>query len=127
MISNLIEEIGLSNKKANETYKLYKEQKQAVDELKQQLIAELDKAGLKSAKGKKFQASIAQKLDIEVTHERSVIDWLKSDPNVEEDAYIGLKLTPFKTLAKEVLKKSGEIIPGTETVHKESLIIRGNK
>lgn len=126
-VSALIEAIGELKSASNETYKAYKEMKNTEEELKAQLAEELHMVGLKSAKGEKYSASISSRLDITVTHEHSVIEWLENTPDVESDAYIGLKLTNFKTLAMKVLKDTGEIIPGTETVSKESITIKENK
>lgn len=126
-VSALIEAIGELKSAQSETYKAYKEMQKTEAELKTQLMEELHAIGLKSAKGEKYSASISKKLDIAVTHEQSVIDWLENTPNVESDAYIGLKVTSFKPLALKVLKETGEIIPGTETVTKESLSVKENK
>lgn len=126
-ISELIEAIGVNKKRQAEAYKNYKELKEIEDIWKQELQAELEKAGLKSAKGDKYLATLSERSDIVVTHEPSVIEWLKESPNVEEDAYIGLKLVNFKQLANQVLKETGEIIPGTDRIIKESLSIKENK
>jgi len=126
-IAKLIEAIGELKSAQSETYKAYKEMQNAETELKTQLLDELHRIGLKSAKGEKYSAAVSSKMDIAVTHEQSVIDWLNNTPNVESDAYIGLKLTNFKPLALKVLKETGEIIPGTITVSKESLSIRESK
>lgn len=126
-ISELVDKIGVTKKTANDLYKQYKEYKDTEESLKEELKIQLAEAGLRSTKTKNFNASLTQKPDIQVTHEQSVMDWLKQSPNVEEDAYIGLKLTPFKGLALHILKETGEIVPGTETLTKESISIRENK
>lgn len=126
-ISELIEQIGVNKKRQAEAYKTYKDLKEIEEIWKAELMAELDKSGLKSAKGEKYMASISSRSDVIVTSESDVVEWLKNDPNVEEDAYIGLKVSTFKPLANEVLKKTGEIIPGTERVIKDSLTIKENK
>lgn len=126
-IAELIEQLGETKKLGNETYKTYKEIKQAEDDLKLELVAKLDDAGLKSAKGQKYQAVMTERTDIGITHEQSVLDWLRETPEIESDFYIGLKKTEFKTLAKAMLKETGEVIPGTELVRNESLMVRSNK
>lgn len=126
-ISNLVDEIGTINRQAADLYKQYKVLKESEDKLRQELMIELSESGLKSAKTDRFIASTSTRHDFLVENEHTVREWLTEQPDVEEDFYIGLKLTPFKTLAKEVLKKSGEIIPGTELTSKETITIKGNK
>lgn len=126
-VSELVDELGTLSRKGKDLYKEYKAIKEQEDVLRQQLSDELKATGLKSAKTSRFIASMAQRTDIIINHEQSVLEWLREEPNVEEDFYIGLKLTPFKTLAREVLKKTGEVIPGTETTINESLTIKGTK
>lgn len=126
-ISELIEQLGINKNLANETYTAYKKLKEAEEVLKAELYAKLTETGLKSAKGGKYTASITEKPSIVINHEQSILDWLKESPNVEADAYIGLKATPFKSLAMQVLKETGEIVPGTELQTTESLSIRANK
>jgi len=126
-VAELIEELGAIKTASNTVYKTYKELKETEDKLKVELFAKLHDTGLKSAKGNTYTASIAEKPGVIVTHEKSVLDWLKESPDVEADAYIGLKVTPFKTFALQVMKTTGEVIPGTELQTTESLSIRANK
>ncbi len=126
-IADIIEKLGQNKKQANELYKSYKLMKQEEEVLKADLLATLDAMGLKSAKGEHYQATITDRPDIQITHEQSVIEWLKETPNVESDAYIGLKKTEFKGLALQILKDTGEIVPGTELSTKEILSVRSNK
>ncbi len=126
-VSDLVNELGKLSSQNKQLYKTYKEQKENEDSLRAELVAKLEETGLKSAKTNDFMASIAQRTDIRVTHEQSVLDWLKEAPDIETDQYIGLKTTNFKVLAKEVRKQTGEIIPGTEVVLSESLSIKGVK
>lgn len=92
------------------------------DELKQYMLS----TGLLSAKTKDLTASIVSKPTIEIKHEQSALEWLKNEPDLETDEFIGLKATPFKKLALYRLseKGGGEIIPGTEMVMQDSLAIR---
>lgn len=101
--------------------------KQVEADLKADLQAQLDTLGLKSVKGERYQASMATKSDIVVTHEPSVVEWLKQHPEVEYDAYVHLDKSAFKTLAKQVMKTTGEVIPGSDTVHTQYLSIKENK
>lgn len=126
-IANLISSLGELKKAQAEAYKTYKGMKEAEDSLKAQLIEQLQVVGLKSAKGDKYSVSISSRSDVVVTHEQSVIEWLKTSPDVETDAYIGLKMTPFKVLAKQVLKDTGEIVPGTNLKTIESISVKENK
>lgn len=126
-IAELIEHIGKHKQQAASMYKQYKELKDEEEMLKQELMARLQEVGLKSAKGERFSASMTSRPDVVVQHEQSIINWLKESPNVEEDAYIGLKVTPFKALARQVLKETGEVIPGTDLVTIESISVKENK
>ncbi len=128
-ISELIESIGKTKREANNLYKAYKELSEKEVALKSDLHIKLTEMGLKSAKGSKYSASISQRPNIHITHEQSAIDWLKNEPNIETDQFIGLKTTEFKKLALYRLseKGGGEIIPGTEMVMSESLSIKENK
>lgn len=125
-IAELLEELGTVKTAANAHYREYKRLKESEDAMKAELTAMLNEAGLKSAKGKKFTASMRLHTDVVINHEQSVIEWLKTTPDVEADAYIGLKVTPFKSFAKLVLKETGEVIPGTDLSITESLAIKAN-
>jgi hypothetical protein len=97
------------------------------DSLRVDLEMGLKESGLMSAKNDQFTASISQTPTIVVTHEQSVIDWLKTTPDVESDLYIGIKKTEFNSFAKTLLKGTGEVIPGTELQTREALSIKANK
>lgn len=126
-ISELIDHLGTLKNAGNEVYKTYKDFKQKEEEAKVQLKAMLEEAGMKSAKTDTYLASIGTRSDMEITNEQDVISWIKHEPNIEDDAYIGLKVTNAKILARDWFKKTGEIITGTEPVTKESISIRSNK
>ena len=127
IVNELIELLGALKKEANNLYYQYKEKQAAITGIQNDLRSELDSLGLRSAKSLNFGVSIVTKPNIQVLHEPSVIEWLNNTPNIESDAYIGLKLTNFKPLALEILKQTGEIIPGTELSQSESLTIRSNE
>ena len=113
-MKKLMEELGKLRLETESAYETYRIKKMELDSLKTQLIEELEKIGLKSAKTDKITASIVQKPSIMVTHEESVIDWLQNNPDIEPDLYIGLKKSSFDPLAKQWFAKTGEAIPGTE-------------
>lgn len=125
-LSELVAALGKARKASNNAYEAYKEQKAIEDQLRYELEAKLHTDGLKSAKGADFTASLVEKPTVVIKHEPSVIEWLKTAPNVEADRYIGLKTTEFKSLAQAMLKGTGELVPGTEVEVKESLAIRSN-
>ena len=126
-VSELIGHIGQNKKRQAEAYREYKDLKEIEEVWKNELMRKLQEVGLKSAKGEKYSASISSRTDIVVTHEQSVLDWIKETPNIEADAYIGLKKTEFKTLAKTLLKDTGEVVPGTELTTIESITVKENK
>ena len=126
-LSEILEQLGAIKLQANDLYVRYKELKEQEDHLKEQLMFTLKEVGLKSAKGQDFTASIAERTDVVVAHESTVMEWLQNEPNVEADAYIGIKTTAFKSFANGWLKKTGEIIPGADVVVSESITIKKNK
>lgn len=125
-ISELVDELGNLKRAANAHYSAYKDMQVHIAELSGTLQATLDSLGLRSAKSSKYGASISQRTNVVVTSETAVREWLENSPNVESDFYIGLKLTPFKQLANQVLKETGEVIPGTEVEFKDSITIKAN-
>jgi pantothenate kinase type III len=125
-VSELIEEIGFKRNLLNQMYSQYKEEMVKLAELKQQLKIMLDESGLRSAKSTNFGVSIVSKPNILIQSEQSIKEWLENTPNIESDAYIGLKLTPFKSFATDWYKKTGEIITGTDIETSESISIRNN-
>lgn len=126
-LAELINEYGELKRKANKMYAEYKNMQVHISELSGLLQAKLDSVGLKSAKSDKYGISVSHRTNVVVTNEHAVIEWLKNTPNVEYDFYIGLKTAPFKTLANQVLKETGEIIDGTELESKQSLTVKANK
>jgi hypothetical protein len=126
-INQLIDKLGELGKQSAYYYGEYKKTEETKAAVKAELIQTLQAMDLRSAKTETFTASIASKPSIQVTHEQSVIDWLNETPEIETDAYIGLKKTEFKSLAMTLLKQTGEQIPGTELVTTESISVRRNK
>jgi len=126
-IPELMSSLGKLRSESDELYETYKIKKMEADSMRFQLLEALEATGLKSAKTDDFTASIVSKPNIIVTHEASVIDWLKHQPDIESDQYIGLKQSSFKPLAAQWFIKTGEKIPGVETQISETLAIRTNK
>jgi|ERR1022692_3169101 hypothetical protein len=126
-LAELLEKLGQNKKQAAEFYGKYKELREQEDALKFELTDKLHEMDLKTAKGNTFTASIAERPTIIIEHEQSVLDWLKQAPEIEEDAYIGLKRTEFQSFAKGLLKRTGELIDGTDVIITEYLNIRENK
>ena len=126
-VNELLDLIGNKRQRLNKMYAEYKDGMVKLAELKMQLLDTLNQAGLKSAKNDHFGVSIVQKPKLDVVNESAVREWLENAPNVEADAYIGLKLTPFKQLATTWFKDTGEMIDGVEYSSEESLTIRNNK
>lgn len=125
-LSELLAELGKARQDSNNAYERYKELKGIEDALRYELDVMLHEQGLKSAKGQDFTASLVETPRIVIKHEQSVIDWLREAPNIETDQYLGIKSAEFQSLAKSLLKNTGEVIPGTEVEVKESLAIKSN-
>lgn len=126
-LTETLTNLGVARKIAAETYKQYKAEKEVEDALRDQLMAALKEVGLKSAKNDKFIVSISKTPRVVITNEQAAMDWLKNTPDVESDFYIGIKKTEFSTLAKAMLKDTGELADGTEVQITETLSIRSNK
>jgi hypothetical protein len=126
-LSELVAALGDARTAAANSYQTYKEAKGIEDQLRYELEVLLKEQGLKSVKGSNYSAVITETPRVVVKHEGSVIEWLRNAPDVETDRYIGLKATEFQSLAKSMLKGTGEVIPGTEVEVRESLAIRANK
>jgi hypothetical protein len=89
--------------------------KQSTEAAKNEVYAELKSLGIKSAKTDDgFTAVIANRVNIAIKHEPSVIDWIRNNPDLEADVYIGLKKSAFDPIARTILKSTGEVVPGTE-------------
>lgn len=114
-------------KAVDDSYELYKLKKVALDSAKAELEAEMQAAEIESVKSGDVRATLALRTGIEIVHEPSVIEWLQNEPNIESDVYIGVKKSAFEPLAKVVMQKTGEVIPGTQTKFTEYLSIRKDK
>lgn len=125
-LPQLISAAAEANKKAQEAYEAYATLKSASDVLRQQTIEKLHETGLKSAKNDNYSASISIRPSIMVVDETQVIEWIKKN-KMDLSIYTGLKKTAFDPIAKAALQKTGEIVPGTQIIEKESITIRSNK
>jgi hypothetical protein len=126
-IADLIKRLGTQTAMTRELYKKYKASKDTEEAMRYELMDALTNSGMRSAKTEEFTASIAKRPSVVVTHEQSVLEWLKEAPDIETDQYIGLRTANFKALAMSLLKGTGEVIPGTEVVENESITIKANK
>lgn len=126
-VSDLLKKLGENKQASSELYKSYKELKEQEEQLKYDLIVMLRDSGLKSAKGEAFTASIMETPSVVIKDESAVLEWLRNTPDVETDFYIGVKKPEFNTLAKQMLKETGELAHGTELEVRETLAIRANK
>lgn len=126
-LTNLIDLYGEQKTKANALYAEYKTLMEEVERTRRSLQIALESTGLRSAKSEKFGVSTVTKVDVFISNEHLAMEWLKDAPNIEADAYIGLKTTAFKKLATEMLKQTGEVADGTEVMQKETISIKANK
>lgn len=126
-LTELLTELGKARAAANKTYVEYKKEQEIVDVLRDELLVMLKETGLKSAKNDEFTVSISQTPRVVIVNESALIEWLKETPDIESDVYIGVKRSAFDTLAKTMLKSTGELANGTEVAVTEALNIRSNK
>jgi hypothetical protein len=126
-VSELLKKLGKNKKASAELYKQYKVFKDEEESLKYDLIVLLKDSGLKSVKGQDFTASLTETPTIVIKDETALLEWLQNTPDIESDFYIEVKKSEFNTLAKQMLKETGELANGTEVETRESLAIRSNK
>lgn len=112
---------------SKKAYQAYQEAKEIEDKIRQEVKEQMLSTGLMSAKTKDLTVSIVSKPTIEIRHEQSALEWLKEEPNLETDQFIGLKTSEFKKLALHRLKETGEIVNGCDVVMMETLSIRSSK
>lgn len=120
----LMQQLGAARQAAQDAYEVYKMAKQAEDDARGELETKLRSEGLRGAKNEDYVVSITSKPTIRITDERAAIDWVRHQPNLEPDLYIGLKKTAFDGLAKMALKTDGELVPGVEFENNEYLAIK---
>ena len=123
-MEDLLKKLKQASDLSSKAYSAYKEAKEIEDKLRQDVREQMLSTGLLSAKTKDLTASIVNKPTIEIKHEQSAVEWLKNEPNLETDQFIGLKATEFKKFALHRLKETGEEIPGTIIIMNQSLSIR---
>lgn len=126
-VAEILDKLGQTKQAGNELYVKYKQFKQEEDLLKSELLSKLRDDGLKSIKGQGYTASISETPTIVIKNEAEVMEWLRNTPDVEEDFYIGVKKPEFNTLAKQMLKETGEVAFGAELEVRESLTVKANK
>lgn len=123
-IPELMQQLGAARRYSQDAYEAYKMIKQAEDAARAELETKLRAEGLRSAKNEDYVVSITSKPLIRITDEGAAIDWVRHQPNLEPDLYIGLKKTAFDGLAKMALKTDGELVPGVEFENNEYLTIK---
>lgn len=123
-LPELMEQLGRARKASQDAYEAYKMHKSVEDDVRADLDARLRSEGLRSAKNDDYIASIATKPVIKVVDERAALDWVRHQPGLETDLYIGLKKTAFDGLARMALKTNGELVPGVEFENNEYLTIK---
>ena len=125
--SELLEIIGEKRRMLNQMYSEYKNGMVELANLKNQLLLMLEENGLKSIKSNNYGVSIVTKPKLNILSEQSIREWLENTPDIESDAYIGLKLTPFKSFAIQYFKDTGEMIDGIEYSSEQTLSVKDNK
>ena len=125
-IPQLISLVGQSTVQNRALYGQYKESKEQEDQARALLQSKLQEEGMLSAKTENYVVSIAKKTDVNVIDDKAAIAWMR-ERKLDLNYYVGLKKTEFKTMARAMLKETGEVAGGTEVVEIESLSIRENK
>lgn len=123
-LPELLDYYGDCKAEANKLYKQFKDLQPNLHELSLIVMDKLRENDLKSIKTSKYGVSITKRKDIAITSEKDAEEWLKNQPEIETDAYYGLKVTPFKQLVTKWFSKTGEIPNGTDITTKESITVR---
>lgn len=100
---------------------------QDVNALKEEVHIKLNELGLRSARNEDYTVTIASRRNYVITNEQDVINWLKEQPNLELDMYIGVKKKELDVLNKHLEKTTGEIPTGVEPLSKEYISLRKAK
>lgn len=127
-ITEKIELYATITEKANALYDQVKELRAEADTLKQEVAEDLREFGLKSAKSEdgKYTAFFGARKSLSVDDPKQLREWLEEN-EIDAWLYFNPNKDAIKTLAKEALKKTGEIIPGTSETETESFTIKENK
>lgn len=125
-VPQLISLVGQSAVQNRTLYKQYTESKEQEYQARAILQEKLRESGMLSAKTENYMVSITKKSDVNVIDDKAAIAWMR-DRKLDLNYYVGLKKTEFKTMARAMLKETGEVAGGTEVVETESLSIRENK
>lgn len=125
-IPQLISLVGQSAVQNRNLYKQYNESKGQEAQARALLKTKLQEEGMLSAKTEQYAVSITKKPDVNVVDDKAAIAWMR-ERKLDLNYYVGLKKTEFKTMARAMLKETGEVAGGTEVVEIESLSIRENK
>lgn len=125
-IPQLISLVGQSAVQNRNLYKQYNKSKGQEAQARALLKTKLQEEGMLSAKTEQYAVSITKKPDVNVVDDKAAIAWMR-ERKLDLNYYVGLKKTEFKTMARAMLKETGEVAGGTEVVEIESLSIRENK
>ena len=126
-LPELMAKLGQARKARQDAYEAYQMHKMIEDDRRGELEMKLRSEGLRSARNDEYSVAITARPTIQITNEAVVMDWLRHQPDIEPDLYIGVKKTQFDTLARIALKATGEIVPGTEVIETEYLSIKANR
>lgn len=127
-IPKLIEAYASAKLATKSAYEAAKSTAMVEQEVKQKLDEALVAIGTKTFKTPdgRFTAFYTKRSNVTVIDEARVLEWI-AENKLDASVYIGLKASAFVPVAKEALKTTGEIVPGTAVVESESLSLKENK
>ena len=125
-LTDIMADLLVAKHNSQSAYEVYKACKETENSLREELMETLNENQLKSAKDASTgtTATIATKIGIDIKDEKKVIDWIKNQPTLDADLYIGLIKSRFEGIAKTWLQQSGELVPGTELQEIEYLTVK---
>lgn len=126
-ISQLVDDVGVAGEMYRQAAQTASDLKVVFDERRTELLLALREDHLKSAKTAYYTATITRKSGVVITNEQLVVDWLKTNKEVDETQYIGLKRTQFNPLATVLYNNTGELVPGTALTESEFITMKPAK
>lgn len=127
-ITEKIEYYATVTKKADALYEQVRELRAEADTVKQEIAEDLRELGFKQAKSEdgKYVAFFGERKALAIEDPQKVRDWMQAN-NIDERAYFTPDKRAIDTLARQALRETGEIIPGTQLGATESFTIKENK
>ncbi|WP_438979885.1 hypothetical protein [Polynucleobacter sp.] len=107
-------------------YGIYAGKKSEYDFVKQELISELDKLGMKSAGNDQIKIAKTNKASIRITNEGDLASWIHdnlAEPDIYYHQGVVFEMDKLNPILKETMVKNGEVVKGAEIQTSEYLTV----